>query len=319
MPLHEEIKRVLEVMDSVGILKPFSGCTAAEVRARMAPLEEMRKKTGTPVSSEIDHVIPCDGHNVLARVYRSELDGILPVIVYFHGGGFALGGIDSHAHICRELCIRSSAVVVSVDYRLAPEHLFPSAVEDAFSAVCWIAKNASTFGGDSSRLAVAGDSAGANLAAVSALRCRDESGPAIQFQLLIYPGTDLRGKYPSHDENAEGYFLTRDSLDWFCAQYLRDDSDRDHPWASPALASDLSNLPPALIITAEFDPLRDEGAEYAARLGKAGVTAQVSCYSGAIHGFFGAATEIGRAALSESSTALNEALRPKLASNAEQQ
>jgi acetyl esterase len=149
------------------------------------------------------------------------------------------------------------------------------------------------------------------------LRCRDEAGPAILFQLLIYPGTDLRGKYPSHDENAQGYFLTRDSQDWFCSLYLRDDHDRDHPWASPALAPDLSNLPPALVITAEFDPLRDEGTEYADRLRKAGVSARASCYSGAIHGFFGASTEIGRAALSEASAALGGALYPNFTSNTE--
>lgn len=310
MPLDDELRGALQMMGAAGLLQPYAGRTAAEIRARMRPLEEMRKNAGTPVKSETDRVIPGPGGDLAVRIYQPQGQGLLPVIVYFHGGGFVLGGLDSHAHICRELANRVGALVVSVDYRRAPEHPFPAAVHDAFASVRWVAANAAGFGGDAGRLAVAGDSAGANLAAVSALRCRDEGGPTLRFQLLAYPGTDVVTRHASRDENADGYFLTEDSIIWFFDQYLGKDADRDHPWASPLRVPDLSRLPPALVITAEFDPLRDEGEAYAAKLAGAGVAARASRYDGAIHGFLGAATTLGRAALTEAAQELKQAFSP---------
>lgn len=317
MPLDDEYKRLLDLMDGLGILEPYSGCSAEEIRARMAPLQEARKHAGAQMASEEDRKISLPGYELAIRIYRPNDKVQLPVVVYFHGGGFVFGGLDSHAHVCRELADRVDAIVVSVDYRLAPEHRFPKAVDDAFAAVCWVAANAASLGGDGGRLAVAGDSAGATLATVSAIRCRDEGGPALRFQLLIYPGTDARGNYPSRQENAEGYFLTQDAIDWFFEQYLRDDRDRQQMWVSPILAADLAGLPPALIVTAEFDPLRDEGEAYAARLQAAGVPSRTERYDGAIHGFFGASTVIGESALQHSSLALAAALRTSADATAE--
>lgn len=309
MPLDPEFKAALQMMQAAGLLKPYAGCDAAQIRARMAPLEELRKKSGTPVYSETDHAIAGLERDLAIRIYKPVHAGTLPVIVYFHGGGFVLGGLDSHAHICRELASRVEAIVVSVDYRRAPEHRFPAAVDDAYAAVRWVAANAAAFDGDGRRLAVAGDSSGANLATISALRCRDKGGPALRFQLLVYPGADARSTHASRSVNADGYFLTQEAIEWFFAQYLRSDADRDHPWVSPLRAPDHRGLPPALVITAEFDPLRDEGEAYAARLAQAGVAARASRYDGAIHGFFGASTAVGRAALAEATEALRLSFR----------
>lgn len=304
---------MLALMQAHGLVQPYAGCTAQEIRARLAPLEAMRKSEAYPSVAETDRSILGSGGGpggaLALRLYRPRT-GTLPVIAYFHGGGFVLGGLDSHAHICRELAQRTGALVVSVDYRLAPEHRFPAAVDDALAAVRWIAGHAAALGGDASRLAVAGDSSGANLATVTALRCRDEAGPPICFQLLFYPGTDVRAQHGSRRDNAEGYFLTRDAIDWFFTQYLRSDGDQDLPWVSPLRAADLRQLPPALIVTAEFDPLRDEGEAYAARLSQAGVSARASRYDGAIHGFVGPSTTLGRAALAEAATALRAAMFP---------
>lgn len=308
MPLADEYKQALLLLQAAGLLKPYAGCTADEIRARMAPLEAMRKLAGPPVAAETDRLIPGPGGELAIRIYRPQGQAPFPMVVYFHGGGFVLGGIDSHAHICRELANRASALVVSVDYRRAPEHRFPAAVDDAYAAVCWVAEHAAAFDGDGRRLAVAGDSSGANLAAISALRCRDEGGPPLRFQLLVYPGVEARYLHPSRRENAQGYFLTEDAIEWFYTQYLRSDADRDHPWVSPLRAPDLHRLPPALVVTAEFDPLRDEGEAYALRLAQAGVASRARRYDGAIHAFFGGATAIGREALTEAASALQSAL-----------
>jgi acetyl esterase len=223
---------------------------------------------------------------VRIRIYASDRRGVRPALIYFHGGGFVLGNLDTHDPICRSLAKESGAVVIAVDYRLAPEHKFPAAVEDAHTATLWIAANAEQLGIDARRICISGDSAGGNLATVVARRCRDAGGPVLASQVLIYPVMDLSSfETGSYRELAEGYFLGRAEMQWFAGHYLASASDGRHPEASPLLAPDLSGLPPALVITAEFDPLRDEGEAYARRLEQAGVPVTLSRYPGTIHGF----------------------------------
>lgn len=233
-----------------------------------------------------DEVIRVKGGAIRARVYREEgASGALPVIVYYHGGGFALGSLRSHDGECRAMALRTGAVVVSVDYRLAPEHPFPAAVDDGAAAYLWAAEHAASLGGDPARMVVAGDSAGGNIAAVVALDLRDHPRrPA--FQCLLYPATDFTRSLPSHQHFKEGFFLTRRSMDWFLGNYLPPGADPTHPRASPLFARDLRGLPPALVVTAGFDPLRDEGHAYAEALQAAGVRTEYRCHEGLVHGFF---------------------------------
>jgi acetyl esterase len=209
----------------------------------------------------------------------------LPVYVSFHGGGWVMGDLDTHDVVCRQLAAQSGACVVSVDYRLAPEHKFPAAAHDAWAAVRWIVAHAAQLDLDPGRLAVGGESAGATLAAVVALLARDAGAPAIALQVLLYPVTDLAAETRSYAQFADGYMLTRDAMRWFKAQYLAKPEDAADWRASPLRAPSLAGLPPALIITAGFDPLRDEGEAYAERLRAAGVTVDYVCYGGMIHGF----------------------------------
>ncbi len=221
------------------------------------------------------------------RVYRPQGNGPFPLLVFFHGSGFVLCSLDTHDGMCRNLCAGAGCVVVSVDYRLAPEHKFPAPLDDCLFATRWAAQHAAELSADGSRVAVAGDSAGGNLAAATALRLRDEGGPVLRGQLLIYPVTDYYTPgTPSYRENAEGYGLTRDTMRWFWDHYLADPADAANPYASPLRAATVAQLPPALVVTAEFDPLRDEGEDYAARLRAAGVPAQTSRWDGMNHGFF---------------------------------
>ncbi|WP_306324297.1 MULTISPECIES: alpha/beta hydrolase [unclassified Streptomyces] len=224
------------------------------------------------------------------RVYLPEPDtapGPHPVVVFFHGGGWVICDLDSHDHTARRLCRDAGAVVVSVDYRLAPEAPFPAAVEDAYAAVCWVADHAPELGADPAALTVAGDSAGGNLAAVVAQIARDEDGPAIARQVLVYPSTDARQKSGSFDANAEGYFLTAAHCLWFREQYLGADGDPAHPRVSPLLAENLAGLPAAHIVTAGCDPLCDEGRAYAKALRDASVTVTQGHFPRMFHGFFG--------------------------------
>jgi acetyl esterase len=210
-----------------------------------------------------------------------------PALVYFHGGGWVVGDLDSHDQVCRALANAARCLVVAVDYRLAPEHKFPAAVDDAIAATRWVADNARSLGIDARRLAVGGDSAGGNLAAVVALDARNRAGPALAFQLLIYPGTDMRMDRPSHLRHADQLPLRRTTMQWFVGHYLRDAGDEADWRASPLRARSFHSLPPALVVTAGFDPLCDEGEAYGARLAQAGVPARVSRYDGVFHGFFG--------------------------------
>jgi acetyl esterase len=239
------------------------------------------------VATIADRTIPGPGGPLRLRVYTPSGPGPFPLLVFFHAGGFVVCDLDTHDPMCRNLCSGANCVVVSVDYRLAPEHRFPAAPDDCLAATRWAGEHAAELGADPARVAVAGDSAGGTLAAVTALRVRDEGGPRLAGQLLVYPPTDLElPARPSLVENAEGYWLTSKDMAWFRGLYLNDPSEARHPHASPMHAADLRGLPPALVITGEYDPLRDEGEEYAARLRNAGATTAVSRYDGVIHGFF---------------------------------
>ena len=255
-----------------------------QVLFSVAALEDEKE----PIKSVEDRLIPGPKGTIPVRIYTPEGEGPLPVLVYFHGGGWVLCNLDTHDPICRALANLVGCIVVSVDYRLAPEHKYPAAVEDCYAATCWVAENATAIGGDPTRLAVGGDSAGGNLTAVVSLIARDEDGPPIIFQLLIYPVTDyyLPGT-ASYTENQEGYLVTRTDMIWYFGHYLSSQDEAQDPHVSPLKAPDLSNLPPAMVITAEFDPLRDEGEAYAQRLQEAGVPVILKRYNGLIHGLFG--------------------------------
>jgi acetyl esterase len=229
--------------------------------------------------------VPGPAGDIPVRVYRPAAGGPVPVLVYFHGGGWTIGSIEGHDNFCRALANRTGCAVVSVEYRLGPEHRFPAAVEDALAATRWTAEHAVELGGDASRLVVGGDSSGGNLAAVVSLLARDAGGPAIAYQLLIYPATDLRRDWPSYHEFGTGYFLEVADMLWFEGHYVRSMADREDWRVSPAAAPDHTGLPPALVVTAEYDPLRDQGEAYGEILRAAGVPAKVVRLPGMIHGF----------------------------------
>ncbi len=280
MPLDADTQAVLQAFEAVGALD-FSALTLEQVRKfQLAPPPEVP----TEVGEVFDRTIRGSQASIPVRIYRPGT-GKSGVILYFHGGGWVMGGLDSHDETCRVLCAGTGQAVVSVDYRLAPETRYPGAAVDCFDAAAWVSANGDSLGVDAERLAVAGDSAGGNLAAVVAQIARDRGGPAIAFQLLIYPVTDANFDTGSYLANAEGYLLTRASMQWFWDHYVPETSRREQPYASP-LRGNLAGLPPALIQTAEFDPLRDEGEAYAAALQAAGCAVRKTRYDGLIHGYF---------------------------------
>lgn len=287
MPVVPELQMILDQLAQAPI--DLSVTSPDEMRALY---EAMSAMAGEPpvVGSVEDRPVPGPAGDVTVRVYRPDVDGPAPVLVFLHGGGWVIGNLESHDVPCRALCRNAEVVVVSVDYRLAPEHPSPAALDDAWAALTWVASHASEVGGDPSRIAVGGDSAGGNLAALLALRARDEGGPDLAHQMLIYPVTDLASEHPSYVENGDGYFLTADTMRWFIGHYLgteREHGDPADPGISPLRADDLSGLPPAQVLTAEFDPLRDEGDAYAARLAEAGVAVDHVPHPGLVHGFIG--------------------------------
>lgn len=232
-----------------------------------------------------------DADGTAVRIYNPRPSEILPGLVYFHGGGWVIGDLETHDHVCRKLANAANCVVIAVDYRLAPEHPYPAPMDDCYTAFNWVVNQSSRLGINPEKIAVGGDSAGGNLSAVVALRARDENGPAICHQLLIYPVTDAAFDTPSYSENAEGYMLSKQGMEWFWDHYLGvknlgDKTVRSLAYVSPLRAADLSNLPPATVFTAEFDPLRDEGEDYAARLKSAGNKVMLKRYDGVVHGFF---------------------------------
>jgi acetyl esterase len=280
--LHPETRALLDLMIERQV-PPVH--TLAPDEARRLYLE--RRGFTQPEAPAVAAVTELGGGPVAMRHYRpagSAPGTVLPVLVYFHGGGWVIGDLDTHDVLCRELSNGSGCAVVSVQYRLAPEHAFPAAPDDCIAATRWVRAHAAALGIDPGRIAVGGDSAGGNLAAVVALAERD-AGTPLAFQLLIYPAVDQRRGQASHTTNAEGYLLTRDSIRYYHDHYLGDGA-QDSDWrASPLLAADLSRLPPAFVLTAGFDPLRDEGLEYAVALTAAGTPASYVCWERQIHGF----------------------------------
>lgn len=291
MPLHPEIAAHLAAGAALG-LPPLRAMSAVDARAR-ADAEE--RVAGAEVKSTEMVSIPVEGGTIGARIYRPlGADGVLPAIVYIHGGGWVLCSLDTHDNTCRNLCAGVGAVVVSIDYRMAPEYRFPVATDDCLAAARWVADHAGQLGIDANRLMVGGDSAGGNLSAVTALRIRDEGGPNLAGQMLIYPVTDdIAAGFPSYSEFAEGFGLTADDMAWFWEHYVPDPALRSHPHASPLRADSLAGLPPAIVLTAGCDVLRDEGEAYAGRLAAAGVTLDFRRYEGLHHGCAG---EYGRLA-----------------------
>ena len=273
MPLDPQARSLLDQFEAAGA-PPFVELAPDEARAGFALLAEVSGPPEVAVPTE-DRTVPGPAGEIPVRVYRPVTDSALPVVVFFHGGGWVIGDLDSHDTVCHRLAAGVPAVVVSVAYRLAPEHRFPAAVEDCEAATRWVSDHAGALGGDPDRLAVAGDSAGGNLAAVVALRARDAGGPPLAFQLLVYPVTDATRSQPSYTENGTGYLLEADTMRWFYDHYLGG-ADPARADVSPLFAPDLAGLPPALVVTAEFDPLRDEGEAYAERLRQAGVAAATS-------------------------------------------
>jgi acetyl esterase len=260
------------------------------------------------VYSVEDFVVPGPAGDIPVRLYRPN-DKPAPLHVHFHGGGWVIGNLVTHDADCREIVAASGCMVLAVDYRLAPEHPFPAAPEDCYAVSCWAAANSTQLGGSPGLISIGGDSAGGNLAAVVALMARDRNGPEFAMQLLLYPITEPSMASASFRENAEGYLLTKTMMAWFWNHYCPDIEQRKHPLISPLMASDLSGLPPALMITAEFDPLRDEGEAYAARLKEAGVEVEMRRFNGFIHGFFSLAgiIEATREAVELVGTALRKA------------
>ncbi len=284
--------------------------------ARQLFRETRPASTPTPPQIGMVRDLTADGPlgPIPLRVYRPA--GVpastpLAVLVFFHGGGWVIGDLETHDVLCRQLTAGSGVSVVSVDYRLAPEHKFPAAVDDAWAATRWVVAHAGELAVDASRLAVGGDSAGGNLAAVVALLARDKGAPAIAVQVLIYPVTDLVGETRSYRDFAEGYLLTREGMRWFIAHYLTAEAEAADWRASPIRAQSLAGLPPALIVTAGFDPLRDEGEAYAERLRDAGVRVDSVCYGGMIHGFvpMGRLLDTAGRAISLIAGSLSQALR----------
>ena len=285
----------------------YRSMTLGDVRASA----DQRFKATPRLGDKIDSSYDLKAGGVPIRVYDPEGAGPVPILLYFHGGGWVVGNLDSHDDLCRSLCKRAGVVVVSVDYRLAPETRFPGALQDASTVLRWLATNAASIGGDPGRIAVGGDSAGGNLAAALALRTRDRGGPSIAFQLLIYPVTVRDFDTPSYRRYAAGYGLTRDNMKWFWDQYLEKPGDADDSHAAPLNAEDLSGLPPAFVATAEFDVLRDEGEAYAAKLAKAGTPVRCARYLGMNHGFarMGALFPVAAGALDDMAAALRSALK----------
>ena len=283
MPLDPQAQRVIDAMAALN-LKPVEESTPAEAR------ESIRTRTAAlgpfpDVAAVVDHRAPVSGGEIIVRAYSPGGPGPHPALVYYHGGGWVIGDLYTHDGLCRSITNAARCAVLSVDYRLAPESKYPVAVEDSYAALLWIVANAERLGIDRRRMAVGGDSAGGNLATVMALMARDRTGPRLALQVLIYPVTDHDLDTRSYRENATGYILTREGMRWFWNHYLASEAQGREPYASPLRAASLAGLPPALVITAEYDPLCDEGEAYAARLRDAGVPVTLTRYPGMFHGF----------------------------------
>ncbi len=305
MPLDPQVIKVMEQVAALGFPAAHT-VSPAEARANA---QKRPRAPGPEVARVENRTIPSPDGAVPVRIYTPEGDGPFPILAWYHGGGWVVGDLESADGTARNLCVGGQCVVVSVDYRLAPETKFPGPAEDCWAATTWAVDNASSINGDPSRLAVGGDSSGGNLAAAMCLMAADRNGPEIALQLLVYPVTDVNFDTASYGENAEGYSLTKTTMQWYWEHYLSSEEDAANPYAAPLQAKSLAGQPSALVITAEFDPLRDEGEAYAKRLQEAGVETTATRYDGMIHGFFsmGAVVDKGQQAVDEASAALRNA------------
>lgn len=301
MPLHPQIEQVLKAMAEAK-LAPVETLTPAAARQQIEAMARARDVAPTPVARIEERLIPGPAAEIRVRLYYPPAASApLPAIVYFHGGGHVIGSLDTHDAIARNLCAGAGALLVSVDYRMGPEHRFPAAVEDSFAALRWVHAHAASIGADANRLAVGGDSAGANLAAVAAIMARDAGAPRLRLQSLVYPIADYNLVGDSYARYAEGYgILTRRAMEWFRQHYLAAPGEAEDWRASPIKAPSLAGVAPALVVTAECDVLRDDGARYAAALAAAGVAVEHKEYAGMIHGFFGMAPAVDGAAAAQS-------------------
>jgi acetyl esterase len=308
VPLHPQAQMLLDGIAQAGGPKT-SEMSVADARTAYRALIGLSQPE--EVTRTDDRLVEGPDGDIPVRVYTPEaaVNASPGVLLWIHGGGWVLGDLDTADATCRALANRSGAVVVSVDYRRAPEHRAPAALEDCLAALQWTVENEELLGIDANKVAVGGDSAGGHLAAQVCQRVRDDFGPEVDFQLLVNPVLDLTLSHPSMEENAEGYFLTKDTMEWFIDHYV-DGQDRSDPALSPLLAPSLADLPPAMILTAEFDPLRDEGEAYAARLTEAGVPVELIRYDGMIHQFFELASVFsdGAAAVDAAGIALRKVL-----------
>ncbi len=312
MPLHPQIEAVLEAGNAAG-LPPLESLSPTDARAQMIAMSQARGPFGPEVGEVENRVVPGPGGGIPCRVYRPSAAAAAesPGLVYFHGGGHVLGNLETHDSVARCLCEEAGVTVCSVNYRKGPEHKFPAAVEDCFAVTEWCAGNGAEIGMDGARLAVGGDSSGGNLAAVVALLARDAGGPALRHQLLVYPVVDYSCVGPAYKAYGEGYGpLTDGLMRWFQVHYLSEAMEANDWRASPLKAPDLAGLPPALVITAEYDVLHDDGAAYADALRQAGNRVTHTDYAGMIHMFFAMPPAIDDAvtARAEAGAALRQAL-----------
>ena len=309
MPLDADMKALLDQM-AAAKTPSFHRMTPQAAREQMA--RRMAGGEPVPVARVEDRKVAGPNGDIRIRIYTPEGDGPFGALVYFHGGGWVVGDIEMTDQPCRMVTNAAGCVTVSVDYRLAPEHKFPAGPEDCYAATKWVAENGRAIGVDAKRIAVGGTSAGGNLAAATALMARDRGGPGIAYQLLIYPATRRELDTPSHQQFAnDGYYvLSRADMEWFWGHYLAREADALNPYACPARAETLAGLPPAMVMTAEYDPLRDEGEAFAARLREEGVATVLKRYEGVTHGFFGmpSLVEKSRQAIAEASAALRNAI-----------
>ena len=310
MTLDPQAAKILELTQASDAPALGEG-TVAEGREAFAKLTSM-VGVNPPEPRSIQEIeIPGPGGSIRTLVItpHSQRPGPLPVLIYYHGGGWVIGSPETHQREACYYAAQADAIVLVPDYRLAPEHPFPAAAEDSYGVLEWVAANATRLGADGNRIAVGGDSAGGNLSAVVSQMARDRNGPPLVYQLLVYPATRMGAATASYRDCGEGYFLTTTAMNWFFDQYLSQPQDWDNPLASPLLAENLSDLPPALVMTAGYDPLRDEGAAYADRLSAAGVPVEYICYRDQIHGFvsMAGAIDAGREFLDRACTALRKA------------
>ena len=284
MPIDPAARALIDAM-ATGFPKLHEMPSGTEARRRIVEAMHDVEPEREPLHHVEDRNIAVDGGEIAVRIYRPSADIDLPVVVFFHGGGWVLCDLDSHDAMARRMANTSGCIVVATDYRLAPEHRFPTAANDCYAALLWAAQHATTFGGDPSRLAIFGDSAGGNLAAVVAQMARDNGTPDLRLQILAYPVIDAACDTTSHRTIGRDYMLWTEEVQWCWQQYLSSPADSAHPYASPSRAASLEGLAPALVITPEFDPLRDEGEAYARALESAGVPTQHTCYEGMFHSF----------------------------------